>query len=66
MTTEELHTQALSEGYKDETCPRCGVEFQAHIHFIRCDANPCPMRSKANTKTLLQMLLEPIAQDKAP
>lgn len=48
--------KALAQGYKDETCSRCGALIEAQIHFIRCDANPCPMKSTADTRTLLKML----------
>lgn len=47
---------AIAEGYKDETCSRCGVLFEAHIHFIRCGANPCPMRSTKDHRSLLEMI----------
>jgi hypothetical protein len=54
--TERLHAEALANGYKDETCSRCGAEFLAHIHFIRCDHRPCPMLSD-NSKSVAEMLL---------
>jgi hypothetical protein len=50
----KLHAEAIAEGYRDETCSKCGVEFLAHIHFIRCDATPCPMRSTADPRPLLE------------
>jgi hypothetical protein len=39
------HDEAIAAGYKDEMCPKCGTLFAAQIHFIRCDAEPCPMKS---------------------
>lgn len=47
--------QALAEGYKDEICSRCKKLFEAHIHWIRCDANPCPMKSTKEPRTLFEM-----------
>lgn len=52
MTT--AREQALAEGYKDETCSKCGTLFEAQIHFIRCDVELCPMKSTTETRTLLQ------------
>lgn len=46
--------KALAEGYRDETCPKCGTPFEAQIHFIRCEATPCPMVSTKDTRTLLE------------
>lgn len=48
--------QALADGYKDEICPKCGTLFEAQIHFIRCDAVPCPMRSTVETRSVLDRL----------
>lgn len=61
-----LREQAISEGYKDEICPRadCGVVLLAHHHFVRCDPATCPMASRQNLnadgepKTLLEILAE--------
>lgn len=50
--------EAISQGYKDETCPRCGGLFEAQIHFIHCDAKPCPMVSTKDARTFLQMLTD--------
>jgi uncharacterized C2H2 Zn-finger protein len=50
--------QAIAEGYKDEACPKCGAVFEAQIHFIRCDAKPCPMVSTQEPRTLLQRLID--------
>lgn len=55
---ERLRQEAIAEGYKDETCPKCGTLFEAHIHFIRCDAEPCPMKSTKDTRSLLDRLLD--------
>lgn len=52
----KLYAAALADGYKDETCAKCGAEFLAHVHFIRCDAQPCPMRSTKEPRTLLEQL----------
>lgn len=54
---DRLHAEAIAEGYKDETCPKCGTLFEAHIHFIRCDAESCPMKSTKDTRTLLDMFV---------
>ena len=51
---ERLQHEALAEGYKDETCPKCGTEFKAYHHFIRCDSKPCPMISKDQRSFLEQ------------
>ncbi len=52
----QLHADAIAQGYKDETCSRCGTEFLAHIHFVRCKADPCPMRSTKDPRTLLEQM----------
>lgn len=49
--------EALAAGYKDETCAKCGILFEAQIHFIRCDARPCPMRSTQDPRPLLERLV---------
>lgn len=54
-----LHAEALAEGYKDETCSRCSTEFLAHIHFIRCAFDSCPMRSTKDPRALLEQFLFP-------
>lgn len=48
--------QALADGYKDETCPKCGALFEAQIHFVRCDAKPCPMVSTKDPRTIFERL----------
>lgn len=48
----------MDDGYKDETCGKCGAVFKAHIHFIRCDATLCPMVSTADGRTLLERFIE--------
>ena len=53
---KKLWTKAKSEGYKDEICD-CGKAFPAHIDFVRCQEEVCPMKSSDN-KSLLQMLKE--------
>lgn len=52
--TEALQREALAQGYKDEMCSRCGALFKAYIHFIHCDARPCPMISTKEPRSLLQ------------
>lgn len=54
-TTRE---EALAEGYKDETCAKCGALFEAQIHFIFCDTKPCPMKSTTETRSLLQRFVD--------
>ena len=63
MTPRE---RALADGYKDETCPRCGAVFEAQIHFIRCDAKPCPMVSTKDPRTLLERFRDCEANAPAP
>jgi hypothetical protein len=54
---KKLHAAAIAEGYKDETCAKCGLECLAFHHFIRCDERPCPMLG-GNPKSLLDMWAE--------
>ena len=56
-TQEELHKEALAEGYKDEKCPTCGTMFLAHHHFVICDQSSCPMKSTIDTKSVLEHVL---------
>ena len=56
-TQEELHKEALAEGYKDEKCPKCGTMFLAHHHFVRCNEAECPMKSTTDTKSVLEHIL---------
>ena len=55
---DALQREALAEGYKDETCPKCGIEFKAYIHFVRCDADRCPMKSTTEPRSLLQQFAD--------
>ena len=57
---ETLHAEALAQGYKDETCSRCGGFFPAHIHFVRCDKRPCPMISTTDVHSLLDRIADSI------
>ena len=53
------HNEALSEGYKDEICSKCGAVLLAHHHFVKCDlakCGDCPMVPK-DSKSLLDQLL---------
>lgn len=54
----DAHDEALAQGYKDETCSKCGAPFLAHIHFVRCDARPCPMVSTKDTRTFLEQFAD--------
>jgi hypothetical protein len=54
----KLQAEAEAQGYVDETCPKCGTVLKAYHHFIRCDANPCPMVSKRDPRTLLQKFID--------
>jgi hypothetical protein len=56
--TPDRHAQALADGYKDETCPKCGTLFEAHIHFVHCTARPCPMISTKDPRSILERLME--------
>lgn len=60
----DLHAEAIAQGYKDETCSRCGTVFLAHIHFIRCNARPCPMLPD-KPRSILDMMLEQRASQTA-
>lgn len=40
----------------DETCSRCGATFGPNIHFIRCNGEPCPMKSTEDTRSLMDIL----------
>ena len=60
---ETLQAEALARGYKDETCPKCGAIFKAHIHFVRCEAKPCPMASTTETRTLAQLIADGLAAE---
>jgi len=54
-----LHNEALEDGYKDEICPKCGIVFLAHFHFVNCEkihCGECPMVAK-DTKSLLHQIL---------
>ena len=51
------HDEAIAAGYKDDVCSKCGALFEAQIHFIHCDARPCPMVSTKDQRTLLQRLV---------
>lgn len=53
MEDEARHAKALADGYKDESCASCNRFFAAHVHFIRCDASLCPMRSTKDPRSLL-------------
>jgi hypothetical protein len=55
---EELQREALAQGYKDETCSKCGTVFKAYVHFVRCDAKPCPMVSTKDSRTILERLAD--------
>lgn len=56
----KLHKKAIEiDGYKDEICPKCGVVFLAHYHFVNCHhahCGKCPM-VRTNSESLLKMLL---------
>lgn len=41
---------------KNETCSKCNVFFAAHIHLVKCEAEDCPMKSKKDKRTLLDIL----------
>lgn len=56
--TKVTHDEAIAAGYKDETCPRCGTFFKAEIHFVPCEADPCPMISTKDSRTLLQRFVD--------
>lgn len=52
------HCEAVAEGLKDETCPRCSAVFYAHIHFVRCENRPCPMISTKDPRSILERLAD--------
>lgn len=51
-TQAELREEAIAEGYKDETCSKCGTLFEAHKHFILCNSRPCPMVSEVDPRSI--------------
>lgn len=54
---KELLKEAIEvDGYKNEVCSKCGGVFLAHHHYIRCFDDPCPMKSKSDTRSLLEMM----------
>lgn len=54
---EKRNEEAYKEGYKDEKCPKCQATFLACIHFIRCDADDCPMKDQKDKRSLLEQLM---------
>lgn len=52
----KLHEQAVKEGYIAEVCS-CEKFLLAHHHYVRCDVEECPMKSKTDKRTLAQDLL---------
>jgi hypothetical protein len=60
------HDEAIAAGYKDETCPKCGTLFEAQIHFVRCEVQPCPMVSTKDSRTLLQRWCDDECEFMAP
>lgn len=52
---KKLHAEAIEQGYKDETCPKCNAFLPAHQHFVRCEVSPCPMKSG---KSVFDMIIE--------
>ena len=60
---EKLRQEAIAEGFKDETCAKCGTLFEAHIHFVRCDADDCPMKSTKDTRTILERFRDAATTD---
>jgi len=55
---DELHAEAIAEGYKDETCAKCGTLHLAHKHFILCYERPCPMISTIDPRSLFDRMLD--------
>ncbi len=55
-TQAELREGAIAEGYKDETCSKCGTMFEAHKHFVLCDVRPCPMVSTSDPRSLFDRM----------
>lgn len=56
---KKLHEEALEEGYEDKICPKCGVVFLAHHHFVRCEyakLGTCAM-VKSDTKSVLENII---------
>lgn len=52
----KLHREAVEQGYKDETCGKCGAIFYAHKHMIICQNLPCPMASTKDTRSVFERL----------
>jgi hypothetical protein len=58
QTREQMREAAIAQGYTDETCAKCGTLFEAHHHFVRCDARDCPMVSTSDPRTLFERLAD--------
>ena len=54
----KLREEALAEGYKDQKCPKCEALLLANHHFLICDTSECPMRSKTETRSLLERFVD--------
>ena len=55
------HATAVKEGHRDEVCSECKGVFLAFHHFIRCDSESCPMKSRGpdgKSPSVLEMLLK--------
>ena len=54
---KELLKEAIEvDGYKNEVCSKCGAVYLAHIHFVMCFDDSCPMKSKSDTRSVLEMM----------
>lgn len=62
-TQAELREEAIAQGYKDETCPKCGTLFEAHKHFVLCYSRPCPMMSTEDSRTLFERMVDTPVDD---
>lgn len=49
------HKKGVSEGYRAEVCD-CGKILLAHHHFVRCQVDECPFKSREYKGSLLDML----------
>lgn len=51
---------------ENEICSECGAVFTPEMHWVRCGADDCPMKSKTETRSLLQMWIDGADDDGKP
>ncbi len=53
------------ENHKNEKCPKCKGIFLAYHHFVMCNNDDCPMKSKIDKRSLLDMWTD-VIEDNNP